>query len=148
MHTKNWFWAPITLTLTQSITWDSGKRNVNWESDDGYLIILNGRWNIKYGFNWNGASGVPDGSTIDDYSIPVLSSTTKVPITWLASLIHDASYTYMDDANFPYTRKELDIYFRQLLKDCGFKYSNLYWWGVRKLGKLFHTISKFISAIS
>lgn len=141
MKIKNWFWDPVTLTLTQSFTWDSGKKGVNWESEDRMLIIINGVWHIKYGFEWDGTTGVSDGPYLKEpHHAPILSSKHDIPITWMASLIHDLGYVYMDEKDFPYSRKEIDIYFHQLLVKCGFKYHKLYLWGVRKLGAIYHWV--------
>lgn len=144
MNIKNWFWDPITLALIETIVWDSGKRDVNWESKDRLLVITNGFWHIKVGYEWDGTSGVPDGPFITDHLPPVYTIDNKVPITWKASLIHDIGYEYMDEEDFPYTRKEIDNYFRILLEECGFKYSKLYWWGVRTLGAIYHWLMKLI----
>jgi len=138
---KGWFWDEIKLELTQDVIWDSGKRGVNWKSLDGVLTIVDGVWTIKGGYKWDGMTGAADGPFIDppQADIPVLSSKILVPITWLASLIHDVGYEYLDSKGFPYTRLEIDNFLRKLLREIHF-YPQLYWRGVRILGGIWHWV--------
>lgn len=138
---RGWFWKPIELELTEDVTWDSGKRGVNWKSSDSKLVIVDGFWKMVKGYVWDGATGVPDGPNLPpEEKVPVKSSTGKVPITWIASLIHDIGYEYMDESGFPYTREEIDKFLYVLLKKCDFKYPRLYWRGVRIIGGAWHWI--------
>lgn len=136
---KNWFWDPIVLILDEDIAWDSGKRGVNFTSTDGFLKIIDGIWWIKKGYKWNGCTGVDDG--------PPDPNKKNYPITWKASLIHDLGCGYSDDPSFPYKRREIDNYFRILLEEINFKFSDLYWHGVVFFSKYIHPIQTLFKKI-
>jgi hypothetical protein len=117
----------LTLDRDVQIRIGDGK---NWGSEDSSFFIRDGVWNLKKGINWDGTTVVPDGRP--DAEIPTY------PITWRASLCHDMGYyTLNRDKSFPYTRKEVDKVFLQLMLESGFKYAYLYYWGVRKFGGFF-----------
>ena len=130
---KNWVWDDAKYELTEDLYWDSGKKDANYESPDGYLIIKDGIWRIKKGFKWNGTSGVPDGPAIEDTEVvPVKSlSGHPIPKTWRASLVHDCGCTYVYLKGFPYKRKDLDKFFYEELKKIDFSKAELYYYGVR-----------------
>lgn len=75
------------------------------------------------GYAWDGCSpkyealdmllGTPDGKL--DYS-------TAKPITYYASMIHDALYQYKKEV--PVSRQDADIIFQLILKQSGF----MWWW--------------------
>jgi len=61
-----------------------------------------------------------------------------LPQTYFASMVHDALYQYFYE--LPYTRKQMDDTFHEMLKASGFKHAGLYYLGVR----LFGGVSKWI----
>lgn len=137
IRNQNWVWNPIELTLTSDLSWLSGVKSKNdWISRDGVLSIsANGLITVKQGFKWNGTTAVPDGEYLQEgATVPVISSFKRVPTTWKASLIHDVCYKYVNEPNFPYNRQTLDQFLRRLLENVNFRFSNLYWWGVRIFG--------------
>lgn len=87
----------------------------------------------KDGYAWDGCSpkinfldfiiGTPDGRF--DFQ-------TEQPITYYASLIHDALYQYK--SKVPISRREADILFRIILKRARFKWAYLYYFFVRLFG--------------
>lgn len=95
--------------------------------NDWITIGPNGVLWIKSGYAWDGCSIVPDGPRGSD----------GLPITWKASLIHDALYQYAI-GNGTYTRAQADAFFREALHDCGFAFRGLYYVGVRLFGGLYH----------
>ena len=99
---------------------------------DGTIIIFKN----KHGYSWDGCSpkvvvldlllGTPDGAILEN---------TKLPVTWFASLVHDAIYQYKD--RVPFTRAEADRLFYFMLKENNFKLARLYYFGVRAGGWLY-----------
>ncbi|MCK9423698.1 MAG: DUF1353 domain-containing protein [Bacteroidales bacterium] len=93
-----------------------------WLNIDPYGKILVKGSNGN-GYAWDGCSpkwnilditwGTPDGR---------LDFETEEPMTYYASMIHDALYQYKGDAGI--SRKEADIIFRLILKEAGFRL----WW--------------------
>jgi hypothetical protein len=127
--------------LDQNVVWDSGIRGIDWESDEfPWLIIDDGHWFISCGVCWDGATGVPDG--------PEDPNKKGFPISWLATLIHDIGYLMLQaDEDFPYSRKQIDLFFKQLLKEARFKLYNLYYFGVRVFGGLWSRLSVWFNKI-
>lgn len=119
---KNWWWDPIKLILDEDLVWDSGKRGRNWKCADGFCEIIDGYCYIKKGKIWDGTTFVPDGP--EDPNKP------GYPVTWKASLIHDIGCAETYNINFPYSRDEIDVYFRKELVKCGFEHPSLYYRGV------------------
>ena len=108
-------------------------RPVNWDSaDKDWFFIDDGVWYIAKGVAWDGASGVPDGD--EDPNKP------GYPALWLASLIHDLGYMFMDEDDFPYSRFEIDQAFEYFMLEAGFKYTRVYFLAVRLFGGIWHTL--------
>jgi hypothetical protein len=97
---------------------------------DGKIILKGSYGN---GYAWDGCSpkgvfldiiwGTPDGK---------LDWNTEAPITYYASLIHDALYQYK--ADIPISRKEADVIFLLNLRKAKFKLASLYGFAVRTFG--------------
>jgi len=97
------------------------------------MIHING--NKLNGYAWDGCTpkfvkfdlifGTPDGR-LDDL--------TEEPITYYASMVHDALYQFKD--GIPISRKSADIIFYKILKEAGFKWSWIYYAGVRLAGRI------------
>ena len=88
---------------------------------------------IPKGYSWDGCSpkmvifgkiiGTPDGG----------KNETKESSMW-----HDVFYQYKSDlSKLGVTRYEVDVFFLFLLTKKGWKYSNLYYYGVRLFGGLY-----------
>lgn len=119
------------------------KKTVSFADDTGKVrleILHQGIIKVNAGYAWDGCSpkfkigdlmllGTPDG---------VPDPATGLPKTYYASLVHDALYQFMDDPRMPYSRKEMDEIFHDILIDVGFSFSNLYYYGVRCFGGVFH----------
>lgn len=119
----------LALLLTpKETTWHSNEQD--------WFFIEDGIWFIEEGVVWDGATGAPDGRS--DPEKP------HYPITWLASLIHDLGVMFIEE-DFPLTRKQVDKIFYRELKKVEFKYSKLYYAGVRILGPIWSVIFKIIS---
>lgn len=94
---------------------------------------------ISEGFSWDGCSpkfrvfgkilGTPDGRIVNGK-----------PITYEASMVHDALYRYL--GKLPFTRKKIDKIFYELLKRKNFKYAGLYYFMVRRFGGVYHELKK------
>lgn len=92
---------------------------------------------VKKNYAWDGCSikksifdlfivGTPEG--IIDYN-------TGKPKTYYASLVHDALYQF--HSYHTIERKEIDLIFLEMLKNCKFRLAYLYYFVVRKLGGAF-----------
>lgn len=100
---------------------------------DGTLLINGAHCN---GYAWDGCTpkwefldftlGTPDGRF--DYL-------TEKPITYYASMIHDAIYQHKKE--IPISRKSADQIFYQILKESGFMWARLYYIFVRVAGGIF-----------
>jgi hypothetical protein len=98
----------------------------------GYLTI-------KEGYAWDGCTpkicvfgrviGTPDGRIGEDGK----------PITWKASLVHDALYQFIELHKIP--RKEIDALFLENLRSVDFKFARLYYAAVRMFGGIFISLT-------
>ena len=121
------------LVLDEDIAIPISLNDRNWDgSDQDWFFIDSGVWYIKRGTIWDGATAVPDGG----------DSPTKpgYPLLWLASLIHDLGYMFMCEHDFPYTRKEIDKIFDQLMQKANFRFHDIYYLGVRWFGGIWERI--------
>lgn len=94
---------------------------------DGKIIV---KGSFKDGYAWDGCSpkwhclhllwGTPDGKL--DYR-------TEKPISYFASMVHDVIYQFKEDVDI--SRKEADVIFKLTLKEAGFMWCWLYYFGVR-----------------
>lgn len=128
-------WDPARLVLDESYSFtDESRRDIYFRTSK--YEIVNGMWTVFPGYVWDGATWVPDGRA--DIVKP------NLPVTWKATLIHDIGYEGLSKfgKTYPYTRKQIDMLFRDKLKEVNFKYTNLYYWGVRKFGKYFVKYAK------
>jgi hypothetical protein len=109
-------------------------------SNDRLLVEASGKVTVfcsfEKGYAWDGCSpkfnflhltwGTPDGKL--DYS-------TEKPMTYFASMFHDALYQYK--AEVCISRKEADIIFKLLLIKAGFMWWPLYYVAVRIFGAFY-----------
>lgn len=118
--------------LEEDFTFQSPILNKPFFSD--WLVIeKDGKVFIPKGYSWDGCSpkfnfldllfGTPDGA---------INPETKKPMTYYASLIHDAIYQYKIDVDI--SRLETDLLFGMILKDDGFLWTNTYYRCVRMFG--------------
>lgn len=123
------------------------KTNLKIDAFEGDWIIIDesGKITVKgslgNGYAWDGCTpkanfldiiwGTPDGKL--DYD-------TEKPITYYASMIHDAIYE--NRKKIGVSRREADIIFKLILKDASFKLWWLYYFGVRMGGVFFGSWNK------
>jgi len=74
---------------------------------------------IKEGYSWDGATMVPDACQ------------------HLPTLVHDATYQFRLTEHFPFSRRECDAAFLDLMKLAKFPLALVYWRGVRMFGGAF-----------
>jgi hypothetical protein len=99
----------------------SGKITVKCSFGNGYAWDgCTPKWNCLH-FNW----GTPDGK---------LDYTTGKPMTYYASMFHDALYQFKDEKDMCISRKETDVIFRLLMRRNRFMWSGLYYLAVRLFG--------------
>ncbi len=97
-------------------------------------VNKNGDITIIKGYAWDGATpkfslfdiyfGVPDG---------VLHPDTLKPKIYYASLVHDIGYQFLMDG-LPFTRKEVDRLFLEIMNAYDFGPKYIYYFAVRLLG--------------
>ncbi len=116
------------LVLDQDIAVTIGPENQSWDSGfQDWFFIHNGVWFVRENTIWNGATLVSDG--------PEDPNKKGYPILWKATLIHDLGYmAYIEEEDFPYSRKDIDKIFKRLMKEVDFKYYSIYYRGVRWFG--------------
>lgn len=100
--------------------------------NDWIEINKSGQITVSKNYAWDGCSpkfncldltiGTPDGRMVD----------CIYPITWYASLIHDACYQFKKE--IPLTRKEVDVLFLNEMIKQDFKLKYVYYYTVRLLG--------------
>jgi hypothetical protein len=101
---------------------ESGKITVICSFMNGYAWDgCTPKWNCLH-ITW----GTPDGKL--DYA-------TEKPMTYYASLFHDALYQFKKDVGI--SRKEADKIFRILMKKNGYLWSGVYFMAVRLFGGFF-----------
>ena len=148
---RGWIWSSEKLKLTRDVHWicpiNIGNRT--WTSKDGYLVITGDLWTFKKDYEWNGATGVPSGEADKSPDLPVISLTNKpVPILWMATLVHDVGCDEStNDPTFPFKRFMIDYFFYELSKIANFRWSLLYYIGVRVLGKPLSFLTKILGKL-
>jgi len=130
----------IFLVLDENLAIPVGKKIVSWsDSTQDWFFIEDGVWFISLDTIWDGATGVPDGK--EDPNKP------GYPVLWKASLIHDLGYMFMEHEDFPYSRKEIDAIFLELMKDADFRCAFLYYLGVRSFGGAWNQLSMWYRVV-
>lgn len=119
----------MSLEQDYSIDLKDGK---NWSNPNiPFFKIENGVWYFKNGLNWNGVSFGGEWTEWKDDP-----NHEGWGILWESTLLHDCGYFALqnDSKNFPYTRKQIDKIFYNLMKKVEFRYASLYYHGVRLFG--------------
>jgi hypothetical protein len=148
---RNWSWSPERLKIIEDVEfqWRTPPEFPYFNSQ--MKIESDGAMTVYAGYIWDGATAVPTGKYLKDTAhLPVISLTSQpVPSEWYATLRHDVCYECMfeldfNGRSFPYSRSEIDKQFYIDLKTNKFRYSRLYYYGVRwfggaytQLGRLF-----------
>jgi len=132
--------------LSEDYIWNSGRKqpkDLNFIDEHGILrmqILKNGQIVIKSGYVWDGCTfkfnifdliiiGTPDG---------VINFDNGKPKTYYASLIHDSLYQFMNDKKMPFSRKEMDKIFFELMVETNFKMRYVYYFAVRWFAWIWH----------
>lgn len=112
-----------------------------FKSDDNFIElnengVLSVNGSCKNGYSWDGCTpkwefldftiGTPDGRF--DYL-------TEKPITYYASMLHDALYQYKSE--IPISRKDADVIFLKILTESGFLWAKPYYIVIRIFGSFF-----------
>jgi hypothetical protein len=122
------------LVLDQDIAVYIGPSGTNWDAgDQDWFYINDGYWIVQAGTIWDGATAVWDGGEHPNKP--------GFPLLWCSSLIHDLGYVFMLEDGFPYTKKEIDKIFMRLMEAEGFKFSLIYYYGVRIFGGIWNTLA-------
>jgi hypothetical protein len=129
---KGWAWNPENLQLIRDYVWTCPVSiHGKWESEDGFIKIIDDKWYFNEGFSYNACTWVPSGGADKTPDLPVISlNKNPVPLLWLATLIHDGGYTHMVEDDFPFDRSEIDYFFFFIAKSTTFRCPYLYYLGV------------------
>jgi hypothetical protein len=122
IHREN-VWIQTNLKIRE--TFDSQFLNV----DTSGMITIKGDQESGYAWKMEFLDlviGTPDGRL--DYR-------TEEPITYYASMLHDAIYQFKSEVGI--SRKEADILFWIIMREAGFFWSGLYYSSVRLFGGFF-----------
>lgn len=84
---------------------------------------------VRCGYAWDGCS--PKIAKIGKLYIGTIDTKNN----WQGSCVHDALYQFGMVNEFPYTKKDADVTFYNILKKYGFKLAGLYYWAVDKFGR-------------
>ena len=101
---------------------------------------------VRKNYAWDGCTpklrifdwfyiGTPDGT---------MTKKTGKPKTYYASLIHDALYQFIDEVEMPFTRKQMDRMFLQILSVNEYSLAHIYYGGVRVAGGLYRQLRRMI----
>lgn len=149
IRTRGWPWNQEKLILTSDVEFEWRAPPTNEYSTSEIFISSAGKMQVFAGFIWDGATAVPSGKYLQDWSsLPVDTLTNNpVPSQWKATLRHDAAYQNMsklDDfgRRFPFTREEIDDHFYTDLVENNFKLAKLYFIGVALFGGVWHEGAK------
>jgi hypothetical protein len=114
------------------------KCDFNWLSisEDGTIKV---KGSFKNGYAWDGCTPKKNFLHITwgnfDGKLKRFGKGDYKPFTYYASMVHDALYQYKRCA--PITRKETDLIFYNMLKESGYMWAKVYYWGVRLFGWYF-----------
>lgn len=132
--------------LKEDVTWFCSLelQDEKNEFDSEFLKIDRSSITVKKGFKWDGCSpkfrvgdfliGTPDGKYIE-HRFDQGESNFK-PMTWRASMLHDALYEYKGQHKL--SRRTVDLIFLCILEEAGFKLAKLYWLAVRLFGWIYN----------
>jgi hypothetical protein len=144
MSKERWSWSPERLKIIEDVQFEWRRQPAKSFQNDLTEIRADGTMTVFSGYIWDGATAVPTGKYLTNTShLPVVSLTSKgVPSEWYATLRHDVCYESMHevDANgqsFPYSRAEIDKQFYIDLQTNKFRYSKLYYYGVKWFGGIY-----------
>ena len=128
------FRTNIANKLTKDLEFrDYGKLRLVIEKD-GTIIV-------KKGYAWDGCS--PKLSILDLFWIGTPDGALKEgkPITYYASLIHDALGQFSDCLEMPFNRQQRDLIFQEMLEQKDFRLSWLYYRAVVFFGPLYSLLT-------
>jgi hypothetical protein len=128
------------FTLDESFTYQSDIYGYRFEAP--FLSVYeDGLIYIPAGYSWDGNSlkfclvgrvvGTPDGR---------IDPRTGKPVTYYASLVHDALYQYILAHKIP--RKQIDDLYLKMLREAEFKSAGLYYRAVRLFGGIFIKLTR------
>lgn len=124
------FRTEIANKLTKDLEFpDYGKLRLVIKKD-GTIIV-------KKGYAWDGCS--PKFSILDLFWVGTPDGALKEekPITYYASLVHDALGQFGDYIEMPFNRQQRDLIFKEMLEQNNFKLSWLYYQAVVFFGPLY-----------
>ena len=106
---------------------ENGDFTIHASTENPFLFDGN---SPKFRFSSNGkAYGTPDGP-IDEI--------TGLPQTYWQSALHDLLYQHLGRHSLD--RRQCDQVYRETLKQVGFKWPNLFYYGLRACGGVYHSL--------
>lgn len=130
--------------LDRDYTWNCGmpiEEEMSFKDQKGtvrMVIKTNGDITVTERYSWDGCTpkfcfldvllGIPDGAVHSGSG-----EHAGRPKAYHASLVHDVLYQFLK-SNLPYSRKDADRFFLELMKETGFKLRWVYYIAVRIFG--------------
>ena len=101
---------------------------------DGTIIV-------KKGYAWDGCS--PKLSIFDLFWLGTPDGGLKEgkPITYYASLVHDALGQFCEKTDTPFNRRQRDLIFKEMLEQKHFKLTFIYYLAIRIFGPLYSALT-------
>lgn len=94
---------------------------------DWFQLFEGGKIIVKSGYSWDGCS-----PKVKIFGKIIGTWDGKNNSTYYASMLHDVLYQYK--CEIPFSRLEVDKQFKKDLEKINFKYTNIYYFFVRKFG--------------
>lgn len=95
-----------------------------------FRLFEGGKIIIKKGYSWDGCS-----PKVKIFGKIIGTWDGKNNSTYYASMLHDVLYQYKRE--IPFSRLEVDKQFKKDLEKINFKYTNIYYFFVRKFGGMY-----------
>jgi hypothetical protein len=113
--------------------------------DESYELRLeikqDGTIIVKKGYAWDGCS--PKLSIFDLFWLGTPDGGLKEgkPITYYASLVHDALGQFCEENDIPFNRSQRDLIFKEMLEQKDFKLASIYYLAIRIFGSFYSALT-------
>jgi len=129
---KNNYKYILKADLVEEGSVNIGNRELYYGDEDGRVWLILGpdtKITVKKSYSWDGCS--PKIAKIGPFWVGTIDTKRN----WRGSCVHDALYQFNSAGKFPYTKKDADTTFYNILVKYGFRAVGLYYWAVDKFGR-------------